>query len=56
MFSVSRLKATLLAAFLLMSFSGLSASISYSQNTADSSSLTVLFSNNMAGDYKPCGG
>lgn len=55
MFSVSRLKATLLAALLLITFSCVSASTSYSQNTTDSSGLTVLFSNNMAGDYKSCG-
>lgn len=56
MFSVSKLKATLLAALLLISFSGFSATTSYSQDTINSSSFTLLFSNNMAGDYKPCGG
>jgi len=55
MFSKSRFKITLFAALLFFSFSGLSASIAYSQDTTNNSSLRLVFSNNMAGDYKPCG-
>jgi hypothetical protein len=51
----SRIETAILISVFFLFFSFLAASPSYSQNTSASNSFTIMFSNNMAGDYKPCG-
>jgi preprotein translocase subunit SecG len=56
MFYFLRLQAVVLAVLFFLCFLCLSATSSFAQSDSNSSSFTLLFTNNMAGDYKPCGG